>query len=377
MRRSVLFVVVWCIVLAGGVLRLHYARTMPTDWDEDDYMVPAGMFRRLIDQGDWSNIPDMQQNYEHPPLVKLLYSLTIPEYEVDDVPTENVRFDNRIDLPPDSLRNARLQSVLAGTLTILAMGWVSPLAGLALAFQSIHVHFSSVAYLDALPVLFATLAVICYERGGLRHRWLWLSAACLGIAVAAKYPYAVVGVAMLVHALLVRHVPVRRLLAWGVIALGVFFLLNPYLWPAPVDRLDQQLRYHRTYSQQERVQQAPVKALIQMVTPGNHLGHLLDGPGLFAITDRVMLALAVPGVVALLWRRSVYGVWAVLGFAFLMIWPTQWIQHNMLIVVPYSVAAGMGGWMLARLALTWLASQGVPVPVSSHGRKADAADLRA
>jgi hypothetical protein len=339
--RIARWVIVWCIVLAGGTLRLYYADTMKTDWDEDDYLVPAGMFRRLMDDGEWAEMVQVQQNFEHPLLVKLLYAVSIESDELAEVPTENVRYDNRIPLPPHTLRNTRLLSVLSGTLTLLVVAAISPLAGLALAVQSIHVHYSSVAYLDALPTLFTALAVTLYAR----RRHPWLAAACLGIAVAGKYPYAVVGGVIVLHALIVRRWPVTRLLAWGLVAVGVFFLLNPYLWPDPVGRVRDQLQYHEDYTQRSVVNHDPVKPLRQMVTPNKHFQHLFDDSEpywFFAWTDWLLFVLAVPGTLLLLRRGSVYGWWLVLGFAFLIVWPTQWVQHDMVIVVPYSLAASAG-----------------------------------
>ena len=338
------WVIIWSIVLGAGALRLYYADTMKTDWDEDDYLVPAGMMRRLMDAGEWAQIAQVQQTYEHPPLVKLLYALTIESDELADVPTENVRYSNRIPLPPHTLRNARLQSVLAGSLTVLVVAHISPLAGLALAVQSIHAHYSSVAYADALPTLCCALAVTLYAR----RRNPWLAAVCLGIGVAGKYPYAVVGGVIVLHALAVRRWSVTRLLAWGLVAAGVFFMLNPYLWPDPVGRLRDQLQYHEDDTRRDGVNHELTKPLRQMVTPDDHFRHLFDDSEpywFFERIDRLLFALAVPGTLILLWRRSAFGWWLVLGFSFLMLWPTQWVQHNMSIVVPYSLAAsaGLGG----------------------------------
>ncbi len=345
-RRVLLRLAAACgIALLAGVLRLYLADTMLTDWDEDDYLASAGMFRRAMDQGDWDEIAQVKLVSEHPVLVKLLYAASIDRRELGQIPTQNVRYRNRVALPSHSLHRARWQSVAEGTLTVLVLALVSPLAGLALAVASIHAHFSSVAYLDALPTLFTALAVICYEHGREKRTWFWLSGACLGIAVAGKYPFALVGVVVLLHALVTRRSRVVDLARWGALAVAVFFVLNPYLWPDPVGRLAGQLRYHAEYTQRPVVHHYALAPAQQMLNPRDHLEHLFDPGTDFALptaVDRTLFVLAVPGLALLLKRGSVYGWWLALGLAFLVLWPSQWVQHKMMIMVPFSMAAAVG-----------------------------------
>jgi 4-amino-4-deoxy-L-arabinose transferase-like glycosyltransferase len=227
----------------------------------------------------------------------------------------------------------------------LVLGLVSPLAGLALAVASIHAHFSSVAYLDALPTLFTALAVVLYERGHKKRAWFWLSGICLGIAVAGKYPFALVGAVMLLHAVSIHPRRAADLARWGVLAVAVFFVLNPYLWPDLVGRLAGQLRYHAEYTQRPVVHHHALAPAQQMLNPRDHLEHLFDPGTNFTLptaVDRTLFALAVPGLALLLKRRSIYGWWFAFGFAFLVLWPSQWVQHKMVIMVPFSVAASVG-----------------------------------
>ncbi|MBZ0310091.1 MAG: hypothetical protein K8I82_28785, partial [Anaerolineae bacterium] len=149
------------VVLLGVGLRLYTADVSAVDWDEDDYLSPARAMRELIDEGKFSEIPNVQQNREHPPLVKLLYSVTLDEEELEDIPLQTYR-SRKSPLPPDSLRNSRWQSVFFGGLSLVVVSLMNPFAGAALAVTPIHVHFTSVAYLEALPVLCTALMAFFY-----------------------------------------------------------------------------------------------------------------------------------------------------------------------------------------------------------------------
>lgn len=349
-------IVIILVVLFGLGLRLWLASTLESDWDEDDYLAPSAYFRRAFDAGDFAAVTDQTLNPEHPPLVKILYAFALDGDELDQFPAVVPRF-SREPQPPDSLRNTRLQSVIFGALAIGVTALVSPLGGFALSIQSIHAHFSSVAYLDALPVLMTALCAFLYTAAGSskQHRWLYLllSGVCLGVAVACKYPYAVMGVAVALHLLFNPVKPaesswlitlrqrVMRLVGWGSVALLTFFLCNPFLWSDPIGRVMWQLTYFRDYAEDRLPDYRPLRPLEQLYTPREHLRHLLPETQFapLTITDPLLFVLAIPGALILLRRGTVYGWWLVIGLAFLMLWPTQWIQHKMLIVMPYSLAA--------------------------------------
>ena len=202
-RPAYTWAIIALITLFAFALRLHVATIAREDYDEDDYLMAARVFREHINAGEWGDIPNVESVAEHPPLVKLLYSFTLDNSELDDIP-EDLPRGSRRELPENSLQNARWQSVSAGTLTVFALALVNPVAAILLSFQSIHVQFSSLAYLDALPTLLVGLMGILYGRvlaiekeKRLQSRTdnlaFLLSAVCFGIAVAAKYPYAIVG----------------------------------------------------------------------------------------------------------------------------------------------------------------------------------------
>lgn len=344
------------IVAMGGSLRLRMADVLPSDWDEDNYLIAAAKFRELYDEEDWDLISQVRENYEHPPLVKMLYALALDGDEVDDLP-ENAKPFTRLYLPENSQDNARLLSVILGTTAVLAVALVFPLGGLALALHSIHVHFTSVAYLEPLPMLFSALTVIFYNRflqwSPVESKKGWwtparsagvISGICLGIAAAAKYPYAVAGIAVTLHSLYFR-VPLWKIAAWGFIALIVFFIFNPFLWPNPTGRLESQLTFHEEYAERQQGNYDFYKPITQFMDPRDHWDYLgVQGETIrfFRWVDFIMFLTVLPGAFLLLQNRSVYGVWFVLGFVVLMHWSTQWIQHKMIVLVPYSIAAAYG-----------------------------------
>ncbi len=131
---------------------------------------------------------------------------------------------------------------------------------------------------------------------------LWPSAVCFGIAVASKYPYAIIGVALLAHALYFRHYTVRQLFLWGLLAITVFFVLNPYLWPDPVEPLEGQITYHRDYSEKRSEDYRPDKPLAFLANPRRYmLSFQMVMP---RAINTVIVGLALLGIIPLLKERT-------------------------------------------------------------------------
>ncbi|MFP4321649.1 MAG: hypothetical protein ACLFTK_04280 [Anaerolineales bacterium] len=345
---QIAFIVFFVATLVFGVgLRMIFALESREDFDEDDYLSAA---RAFYEAGSLANYPDVDNNTEHPPLVKILFSLTLNPAELNQIP-ESVPRSSLTELPPDTLRWARHQAVLVGSLTLLVVGLlISPLAMLALAVNSVHLHYSSVAYLDPFGVLGLTLmstAFVYSLRAEGRRRW-WafgLSAVAFGAAVAVKYPFALAGVMLILFALVYRHYKLLPLVGWGLLAIAVFWVLNPYLWVDPFDRAYGQLSYHDAYTETYAAPHTYSKHLEFITSHADHIVHWRGHP-FFVFTDWLLFLCAVPGVALLLRHRSYYGWWLLGGFLFLSIWETQWRQHLMLIIVPYaySVALGLAWW---------------------------------
>jgi hypothetical protein len=335
------------LLLAFG-LRLSLALNSPHAHDEDNYLSGARTFYELRQAGRLDLYPEVRNNPEHPQLAKIIYSFTLYEGDIQQIPTEDKLFKgSNLPLPERSLHQARLSSVIFSTLAVLALSLVNPLAGLALTGQSIHYYYGSLAYLDAFPTLMTALSAILYMqyirggRGG--DKILWLSALCFGLGVTAKYPFALMGVALVAHALFYRLIPLPKIILWGLLAILIFFLYNPYLYPDPLGRVRWQLSFHEDYAENET--RSLTRPITQLTYPQGILPLYLRDSGwanLAYVVDLSLFCLAVLGVYPLWREKSLYAWWLVLGMAFLMLWNTQWVQHKMMILVPYSFSAARG-----------------------------------
>jgi ABC-type sugar transport system permease subunit len=356
-KRGAYLIILLLIVLLALLLRLRAVEQLPIDFDEDDYLLAGQHYARAIRDKDWGEIINYEYNHEHPILVKLTYGLVLtglPQIpEIAQKPTSAPPADS---LPQPHLEYLRKTSALLGTLGVLALAFLDPLAGIFLAIHTFTIKYTSQSMLEALPALTSFLAVMAYDhwlRSKRTNLWLALSGIALGLTAASKYIYAVVGIAILLHWMWETRaegqnsIPERRgwrqllpILGWGMLALFIFFLVNVYLWPDPIDRLKTSLTFLAAYSQSEQVQRMsfpfwqPLATLFQSV-PWH--------PGVFVIVlDTLIALLALLGFRRLWQRRQVYAFWLVVGLVFLMIWPTKWPQYILIISAPISLAAAEG-----------------------------------
>jgi ABC-type sugar transport system permease subunit len=347
-------------------LRLRAVDLLPIDYDEDDYLRAGQQYAEAIRAGDWAALTELNYRTEHPPLAKIAYGLALLALPpVDEIPDRPTTAGPASSLPEPHLTVARTVAAVAGTLEVLVLALVSPLAGLFLAVHTFTIKYTSQVMLEALPALTSTVTVVAYARSKRRwNGWLILSAVALGLTAAGKYLYAVVGIAVLIHWLWETWPESRRpaalarwlapVLLWGLLALAVFVLADPFLWPAPVDRLRESILYHGEYIQSDAVQQAnlplwqPLIWLFQSV-PWH--------PGVFVVAfDALIALLAVLGIGPLWQRNRLYVIWLAVALAFLFAWPTKWPQYILILTAPLALAAATG--LQARLwepFLRWVA----------------------
>lgn len=370
------------IGILGMALRWYASVSLPIDYDEPTYYKAASAYAADIRLGQPGQILDYSFNYEHPILAKLIYGAALAILPPDNLPPPGDKLPFKAIRPLDKTRPLlqvlwlRKISVGFGTLQVILLGFVSPLAALLLAIHSMTVKYTSVIYLEALPALASTASVILFSKTlavfqskdeffWRAHRrevlWLVLSAACLGIAVAAKYQYAVVGVAIVLYCLFLilktRMGLVPRaglLIGWGLLALIVFFLADPYLWPAPATRLAQSLNYSVQYTQGEDVQQAaypfyqPFLWLAKSAPAHPGQAVPVDGKSFPFQLDTLIAVLALIGLPRLAKKNPLLLTWLVVGLVFLLLWNTKWPQYVLTITAPLCCAAAEGIQTLAK-----------------------------
>jgi ABC-type sugar transport system permease subunit len=356
LKRSLLIIATLIVTLIALNVRLTAVDELPIDYDEDDYLRAGQLYATGLQNGDWSVFTRENYRTEHPPLTKIVNGLIMaglpPVPEIPDRPTSA---DPARQLPQPHLDNVRTIHAIFGTLEVLVLSLINPLAGLILAVHTWTIKYTSQVILEALPALTSLLVVVFYLKSkGRFNFWLLLSAIMLGLTAASKYPYVMVGVAVLIHWLWETWPGrsdadgrsawqwFRLIITWGLIALIVFFLADPYLWPDPISRLRDSIGYHGRYATTAtEVEQAnfpiwqPLVWLAQAV-PWH--------PGVFAVPlDAIALLFALLGLKRLWQKQRVFALWLIILFVFLLFWPTKWPQYILMLTAPLAVSA-MEGW---------------------------------
>jgi ABC-type sugar transport system permease subunit len=294
----------------------------------------------------------------------------LPQAEEPLIPDRSTTASPDQNLPAEQLHNARMVSGILGTLESLFLAAVNPLAGLFLAVHSFTVKYTSQVMLEALPAFTSLICVLCYIQYKRKNDnlampvrlngWLIGSALFLGLTAASKYLYCVVSIAILIDWFLTyRKSPgIKRIypqmFIWIVAALVIFFIADPYLWPAPITRLKESLLYHAAYTTgAEEVQSAqfpiwqPLVWLAQSVPWSREV---------FIIAiDLLISILAIVGFTRVWAKERVYGLWLSTAIVFLLIWPTKWPQYVLILTAPLSIAAaeGLGRLVFEPIRTAW------------------------
>lgn len=363
-KRILALLTLLLALLAATWQRARAVEKLPPDFDEGIYLPVAYRYAEMLAGGRWGDISAYRENFEHPPLVKLLYASELRVSGTPEPDWKTVRVGRPIPEPAVPVfRQTRWLSAVTGIVQIGITGLVHPVAALLLAFDSYHVKYTSQAYLEAVPGLFALLSVLAFERARrgasgagqgtpFQLAPLALSGALLGLTAAGKYPYGLVaGLAFLPFLVWYARARGRVWAAFVLPALAVFVLANPALWPDPLGHLWASVTFHWNYSHSEHV----VRSALPWYQPLYHLTHATPTEwhkGLFATgaTVWVLLPLAALGLPAMLRQRPVWAAWALVGLVFLVLWPTKWAQYLLLVLPSLSVCAGMGVSTLYGLA---------------------------
>jgi ABC-type sugar transport system permease subunit len=360
-RMKPLLILFLALVVAAvaWILRWRAITTLSIDYDEDDYIRAGQQYASLIRSGDWAGF--LQTNYrpEHPPLAKMIYGvslLTTPEKPL--LPDLDSSADPNKYIPRTLLRAGRTASGVFGTLEVFILALVDPLAGLFLSLHTTTIKYTTEAMLEAVPAFTSLAAVVCFalakrkrSKGSLFkgfNAWLVFSAVFLGLTAASKYIYCVVGFAILVDWFissrddedLKRFFP--QALLWGAIALAVFFVADPYLWPDPIGRLKYSVLFNAGYSTGTHVQQAGFPVWQPLVWMSKSVPWQGDRPAFVVALDALIFFLAAFGL-SRLWRKErLYVLWLGIAVLFLLVWPTKWPQYILILSAPLGLAAAEG-----------------------------------
>jgi ABC-type sugar transport system permease subunit len=354
LQRIWFFILLSAVTILALLLRLRAAETLPIDYDEDDYLAVAVDYSSAIRRGEFAEIVNYDYNLEHPPLSKLVYGialLALPETQpIKKLPSSAPIASS---LPNPHFIVTRTISVILGTLEVCVLGLLNPIAGLFLAVNTWQIKYTSQIMLEPLPALLSLIVVYGYykSRRGWGF-WLVLSAVSFGLSIAAKYPYGIVGVAIILDWLwMTRPISgrsgssrlmswIKPVLIWGVIVVLIFLMFNPRMWINPVDRLFSTVSFHFEYAQSNQVAQAGLPVWqplvwLSMSVPWH--------PGVFIVSiDFLITLLALIGFRQLWSKYRVFALWLSIAIGFLLIWPTKWPQYILILTAPLSLSAAEG-----------------------------------
>ena len=377
-----LLAILFVVAIAAG-LRWHAVTNLPVDYDEDDYMRAAQQFTSLIRSGNWKGFLETNYRPEHPPLEKIAYGivqLSAPQKDlVPDHPTDALP---NIYLPRALLQPDRILSAVFGTIEVLLLALINPLAGFFLGIHALTVKYTSQIMLESLPSLTSLACILAYLQWK-KHAakkvngWLVVSAIFLGLTAASKYMYSLVGIAILIDWLLeVRETGTWRrffgqVVIWGLISVVVFFAADPFLWVDTLTRLKDSLLYHVAYSSgASEVANAakPVWEPLITLTSSSYLT-----PQAFYIKlDPWITFIAAFGFVDLWKKQRLYVLWFGIALLFLFAWPTKWPQYILVLTVPLSMAAVEGlGVLVFHPIRDWLSQRKSNVAREALHRRGD------
>jgi len=359
-------------LLTALALLLHgQAARLPIDFDEDDYMRAGQIFADEIRTGNPGILLENNYRIEHPQFVKILIATVMLSMEpIQRIPELPVTANPYELMHRPTLAAVRQMQSAFGVLSVTTLALVSPVAALLLATSTWVIKYTSQVMLEAVPLLFSLLGVALYElarsmSNARRRRLAYLASAIgIGLAVGAKYPYAIAGLAIVIDRLrrTRRGEPIRikDAIGWSAIAALAFFAVNPYLWSDPIGRLIASAAYHPEYATSEQVQSTGFPMWQQLEWLKQSVPWH-DAQELFLIKidfivqfefwmkfDFWMLPLALIGVGSLARKRPVYAIWLGLGAVALFFWPTKWPQYLLTIAVPYALAGAAGVALIAK-----------------------------
>lgn len=362
MKKHYKWLVIIFIVILSLSLRIYAANNLQIDADESVYVNSGLEYAKYIRENEWKWLAWSNTNFEHPALNKIIYGFALLlEEPIDKLFDKDVQSYTPIQATEGRpwIMVGRYGSVIFGTLAIFVLSFINPLAGFLLGIDTLNIQYTSVMYIEALPLLTSLCSVVAYlkfitsfdqQKRPQYFYWLILSAIFLGMSAASKYIYSIVSFPILFHFILwmikkkYRTKVITYIFAWGMLSIVVFTVCNPYLWLHPIERLTESLLFHVSYSSSVSVTQfdfpfwQPLKwftAPIASLYPST--------PSAFIFKcDLLITIFALLGLPKLFQKYRLYFMWLIIGIGILLIWPTKWPQYTQIIIVPYCLSAAMG-----------------------------------
>jgi hypothetical protein len=315
------------VVLLALVVRVWAAALLPVDFDEPDYLEAAYYYANALEDGNLWALTGEPGNPEHPALVKLLYGVAAwsrgPAAAWEWL-----------------LKAARGISVLFGVLTVLIVALFDPLGGGLLAVHTMTAKYTAQAYLEALPALAATAAVLVLVRlPAATSPWLWVSAAALGVMAASKLSYLPV-LAPILFLTWQKRIGWGRLFAYAALAALVAFALDPTLWPDPVGRLSAMFGFHLRYSAGAEVARASYPWFQPILWLSSSAPAAWHPQVFFFGADGLIALLALAGLPQARRTRPWLVIWLASGLTALILWPTKWPQYTLALAPAICLCAG-------------------------------------
>jgi hypothetical protein len=320
------------IVVIAALVRVWAAWQLPIDADEPVYMNAGQDYARLIKSGDLQGIINYPMNTEHPPLVKLMDS--VPYLFIEPKFGSSTEFTFN-----------RMVSVFWGTAAVFVLTLINPFAGFFLAMDSMVIKYTSEIYLEALPLFAFLLAIYSFTRslnGSKKSAWFWISASAFGAAIAGKYLYGLIIFPILALFFLNRKkYHFRDLVFYLLTALVTFWILDPYLWTDPINRLFNSLFFHVQYTQGVDVLTAnyPWYQALNWISASVPWHPQVF---FFPTLDLVVFVLAIIGIYPAASRNLWVVIWIATSFITLLAWPTKWPQYTLVLIPGLCLAASAG-----------------------------------
>lgn len=359
-------ILIIAITLLALCLRAYLAVVGLIEYDEPVYLDVAAEYAGDIRNGNWANIQDSRNNYEHPILYKLIYASALAlRPTVNGIDKHNIRASTSLANAPyyPRLLALRLVSVLFGALSVLLLAFVNPIGGLFLAINTYAIKYTSVIYLEAFPLFCSIASVSAFElylskkkKDATQRRndlWLAMSAFALGLAVSSKVIYGIAGVGLFIPQIIQNRKNLSLLLKpaliWGLAFVATFFLVNVNLWPNPVQKIQEIISFHFSFSAGASTRKAypfwqPISWLaIPIPWQAPKYTAFFIQPGDFPLPlDTVIFFFAILGIKRLYRMHPIYFWWLAIGLGFLLVWKTKWPQYILPVLAPFCLSAGLG-----------------------------------